>query len=618
MKPFSAFRPLIRIIIFPILFLLMLYWSIVFYYSIDREPLLDSKSAQSYLQALRRSLNDKNATYQGKDYVLEHPLFLSLFHRGEVVFRRVFTRGKLQASFRYFAKELRVFSREKPKLCELGQFKLDIALDRGPVITTIPLFFAKGIVPGEDGLGLTIDEKRHSYLLPDDLYKQEILANFQPFYFMLEFKTGLDIKTAINLFAADLSLTLDDWKKARKEFFRFSLQSFVEDPQKAIKSVQRLRIKVDQINQNVLRQAAERGADYVLRQLRDDGKFYYIYYPLQDRHYAGGAYNLPRHAGTTWFLSLSYAHLKHKRYKNAAERAIQYLSAHAVPPACQKGSFACVGSNAYADLGSAGLTLVAIIEYMEATGDRQFERLARRLGEFILFMQKDDGNFCHQYYPHRKKKNCDSVLLYYSGEATLGLARLAKFTKDDARYKEPLKRALDFLVDKKYQFFLGKFFISEDHWTCIAAEAAYPMVQDLSYLDFCIEFAKLNRRAQIRKEDELGDLWGAFNITPFFMPHNTPVGSRSEANVGTYLLSKHMKRPNELTLITIKSAMRYLVDQQIDPRRTYLLPNPNAASGGITQTPMRASIRIDYVQHSAAAMVRALTLFSQEDWPAVE
>jgi hypothetical protein len=80
----------------------------------------------------------------------------------------------------------------------------------------------------------------------------------------------------------------------------------------------------------------------------------------------------------------------------------------------------------------------------------------------------------------------------------LGLARLQRVT-GDKQYLKPIERALDFLVEGKYRFFLGKYFISEDHWTCIAAEAAYPAIKKPEYLEFCREFAKLNRRTQVRR-----------------------------------------------------------------------------------------------------------------------
>jgi hypothetical protein len=58
------------------------------------------------------------------------------------------------------------------------------------------------------------------------------------------------------------------------------------------------------------------------------------------------------------------------------------------------------------------------------------------------------------------------------------------------------------------------------------------------------------------------------------------------------------------------------LDQQIRLQSAYLYPNPAAAAGGMLQTPGRASIRIDYVQHAAAALVRALPLIPEEGWSA--
>jgi len=114
-----------------------------------------------------------------------------------------------------------------------------------------------------------------------------------------------------------------------------------------------------------------------------------------------------------------------------------------------------------------------------------------------------------------------------------------------------------------------------------------------------------------RDEGLMVDLAGAFTITPFFMPHNTPVGSRTEANVGTYLLSKKRGEPHAPTRLVVTEALRYLVDHMVNPESAYLYPNPAAAVGGILQTPVRASVRIDYVQHGAAALARALPILEE-------
>jgi hypothetical protein len=54
----------------------------------------------------------------------------------------------------------------------------------------------------------------------------------------------------------------------------------------------------------------------------------------------------------------------------------------------------------------------------------------------------------------------------------------------DARYRDAAERALDHLVGW-YDFFVGGFFYGEEHWTCIAAEAAYPAIQKDAYRRFC-------------------------------------------------------------------------------------------------------------------------------------
>lgn len=572
--------------------------------------------ATALMRVVRGALEDRAEVLgAGGEAKLAGPLWVSVFRKGMLIGRHRIEVSTLGEA----AKQARAFfstpaARRRFNRRPGARIKLDLLVSRGALLSSLPLLFAKSVVPGVDGLALQADQ-RHAYLLPDTLYSTELLAGYQPFFFMHEFKTGLDIKQAVNMLAARLDLTVEAWRAAAKRYYRFRVQSFLEPlaAGKPALPVVRHRVPVERIDRGMVREAVTRGADYVLRQMEPNGKFRYIYYPLHDKH-SGGSYSLPRHAGTTWFLSLAFHHLRHERFGKAARKAIEYLVANAVPPSCRKKEMACVGSDHYADLGSAGLSTVAIAEYQLATGDKRFEGLARRLGAFIVSMQKDNGDFCHSYKPKAGKRNCDRILLYYSGEATLGLARLYQLTHDEA-LKKPIERALDFLTDTKYHFFMGQFFISEDHWTCIASEAAYDAVHKESYLEFCREFARLNRRAQLEEGHPFHDLRGSFGITPFFMPHNTPVGSRSEANVATYLLSERWGRPDAEVRDTVLRAVRYLVDQQYTEERYYLFRAPQRASGGMGQTPIRSSVRIDYVQHSAAAMVRALPMVPEKPWP---
>jgi hypothetical protein len=595
-----------------------LYLAVYLRYRLPDASLLDGPAADQALAFLEAAVEGRPAPPLQAAALGRRPagpVWVSLYRRGELLLRHQAQEADVAACLRRAAGAIRA------RRADLGgrsglRIKLDLTIAEGPIFTWVPILFSHSIVPGLDGIGLQAGEKR-AHLLPDELFARDLLSGGRPFSFMAEFRSGLALEPAIGMLADRLELTAEAWRAARRRFFRFRVQSFVDKPGGSGKAlpVLRSRVPVYRIDRASVRQAVLRAADYVLRLIRADGSFEYIYYPIEDTYSPPEDYSLPRHAGTTWFLSLAYRVTNEPRYLEGARRAIDYLGARAVPPECQSTPYACIGNANEGDLGSAALGIVAIAEYQQATGDKRFERLARRLGDFLLWMQKPNGDFCHLYRPSTREKNCKEELLYYSGEAALGLAKLYQLTRD-ARLREPIERALDFLTVENYDFFLGQFFIGEDHWTCIAAEAAFEVVNKDQYAKFCYAFARLNARAQVQPgEGLLDDLFGVFTITPFFTPHNTPAGSRTESNVATYLLSVRRGEPQADILRTVRLTLRYLVDQQLRPEGDYLFRRPEAAHGGMMQTPLRPNIRIDFVQHAAAAMARGLELVPETPWP---
>ena len=595
-----------------------LYLAVYWQYRLVAESIPTTASWRQVLRVLRLELNGhKAALPPGKASItVAGPVWISLYHRGDVLFR---WRGSDQTLAEMLRQALTSLAADQqvqqlPKSeRKHTRWRVDVAVGRSPVVTGVPFLFAKSFVPGLDGVGLQIGD-RAAYLLPVDLYQRQWMASYQPFYFMQEFRTGLELRSVVDDLAAQLALSREQWRRSRRRFFRFRVQSFAEDAQhrRALNSRLARVLPTQPLSRAQAEAAGIRAARFLMRRQRSDGRFVYIYHPLSPRQspdrISRGDYNLPRHAGTTWFLATALSKLAIEGLTLSTRRAAQYLAKHAVPPSCRGDTFACVGSEARAGLGASALTLVALADYEMSTGDTRFAALVDRLGRFLLHMQRKNGDFCHVYLPRTGQKQCNDVLLYYSGEAALALAKLWQRNRDPTLLPH-IERALDFLTDTKYRFFLGQFFISEDHWTCIAADAAKQAVTKLGYARFCRAFADLNRKVQIgRSFGQLGHLAGAFSITPFFLPHNTPVGSRTEANIATYRLLRHHGIEAPLVRDTILAAARYLVAQQIGPQNDYLYQAGDAAHGAITQTPARASVRIDYVQHAAAAILGALPL----------
>ena len=582
-------------------------------------PILDSRSADIALRWLRAPLDDARAGADAPSLAalgtagqlpLPGPLWASLYLRGQLVVRHradAATVGEALVEARRALAESPAIALLDAEDRQAARLRLDLLTARGPVVTGLPLALANSFASGRDGVGITTAGDS-AYLLPDDLIRDDLLAAAQPVTFIAELRSGLDVEAAEHALATQLGCTAADVRKAHRQLFRFRVQSFVDSPDHArALPVDRGRVPVIAIDRAMVRTALERAADYAVRQLRWDGSFEYMYQPFLHQHLSE-EYSLPRHAGTTWLLSLAYRVLGHTRYRDTATSAIDYLATHAVPSECQATDFACVGSNDAADLGSAALTSVAIVEYQLATGDQRFRGLAERLGRFLLFMQKPSGDFCHGFTPGTGLRDCAGQVLYYSGEAAFALAKLHQILPDPT-LTAAAERALDYLTGPNYDYFLGQFFIGEDHWTCIAAEAAFPFVNKDAYARFCYAFARLNRRVQVEADGgPLADLAGAFGVTPFFLPHNTPAGSRTEANVATYRLSVLRGEPQPDILETVRRSLRYLVDQQFRPEGMYLFARPDEALGGIGQTPLQPVVRIDYIEHTASAMARGLDL----------
>ena len=174
----------------------------------------------------------------------------------------------------------------------------------------------------------------------------------------------------------------------------------------------------------------------------------------------------------------------------------------------------------------------------------------------------------------------------------------------EPRYAAAAGRALDRIVDG-YDFFLAGFFYWEEHWTCIAAEAIWPAVQRDKYMAFCHGYGAFLRaqQAEVGEHPDEDDYAGAYNVTPFVAPYNTPAGSRTEAMISAYLLGKHHGSPDPAVAGQIRAALQYALGQQIRPDSDYNVLGDG--DGAMPGTPIDRNIRIDYVQHVCSAMIRA-------------
>jgi hypothetical protein len=590
------------------------------------EPFSDGERAQ--LMAVLRSgklpQGVAGATLSRK---LEGPLIATLYDRGAPAARAISRRATLGDAALECAQGLAAAPVDAAARAR-GRIKIDAVRAEAPIVTRIEPLFALSIVPGVDGLGLELDG-RELYLTSDDLMRGDLLASRQPTRAM-EFELGADTAALVRRFAADAGVSGAEWRRAHKRFFRFRAEQLLEPaspeqrggaPLEVMRGNPRKADALTEPTRERLRAAAVEGGRYLLRHLDAEGRFGYEYYTLQDTEVAGAAYSLPRHGGGAYFLAQLYGVTRDPAFSDGARRALLYLQPRA-PAGCDRPDRACVGNpdDAWVDIGSSALALIAASEYQRTTGDRRFEPWMRRLAAFIRFMQKPNGDFCHLYRPQTGERDEHTKMLYFSGEGAFALAKLASVPSGPVEPADvaALDRALDWLTRGEYDFFAGQFFLGEDHWTCLAADEAWDHLPDAhrrSYARFCGDFAAFLRRTQFTSDDAVTegqpDFAGAYGFSPLLPPHATPVGSRSEAMLSAWSLLKKTAPDSRAAADTreqILRGMRFLLQHQLDDDAAYLMPSPEAARGGILMSDVKRYIRIDFVQHLCSAMLRASLL----------
>jgi hypothetical protein len=467
---------------------------------------------------------------------------------------------------------------------------------------------------GVEGIGLEWAGKGY-LMLPHELVATKLLTTKRPSATMQDFAMGADLDKLARILTAraNQSGPID-----RKKMFRFRTDTFVETPGKAPIQLYRGIPEAPRVSGKVLREHALDGGRFLVAHLAPNGRYIYEHDLASGAQTdpKSGSYSMPRHAGTTYFLAELYRIAKKdptldvEWLREPIERAFAHLAELMQGGRCAKqlpdGTIIdCVldRTERVAHLGSTALTVVALAEYQRATGDTRYLPTAKKLAAFLLYMQRDDGSFRHLYDSMKKQYDDKSMLLYYSGEAALALARMHEVTKDPV-YARAAEKALDWLVDW-YDFFMGGFFYGEEHWTCIASEAAWPAGKNPKWKDFCHGYGAFLRQQQSEVGDhpDQDDFAGAYVFTPFLVPYNTPAGSRTEAMISAYLLGKHHGTPDADVLGQIRAALQYAVGQQIRPDNAFAVIGPGM--GGMPGSPIDRSVRIDFVQHVCSAFIRA-------------
>jgi hypothetical protein len=478
----------------------------------------------------------------------------------------------------------------------------ETVVNEGAIVTSNEIAFALSLVAGRDGVKATLGDKT-VYLTPDDLLARQAYDHGVSFP-SLTVSLGADVPLIEAMLAERLGVTVPE-VRARATIRRIRTERTVHPRRGAEPAEPRApRMTPDAVTPNAVRAAALDAAAYLARGVSPDGHFRYLVDAATNRTLGG--YDWPRHAGATYFLAQAYGLSGDPTLAFASLRAASLLRDHALV-AC--GDAKCVGAEDVVDLGSSALALIALVEIVRNEIDPSYLPLVIDLARFVRQQQRADGEFMHQY-DRSANRAVDVQFLYYSGEATLALARAHEITHDDALL-DAARRGLAHLVGPAWSFFGDRYYFGEEHWTCQALDDLWARAPNAEALDFCERWHAYGRRMMYGPGESPFDADGAFGVGPIVTPRLTPVASRCEAAVATLDAAIHAgadRREIDALDQQLRRSLALLLREQFRPGPAHLFADPAAVHGAMPGSSVDWQLRIDYAQHAGSAMIRWLNV----------
>jgi hypothetical protein len=362
-------------------------------------------------------------------------------------------------------------------------------------------------------------------------------------------------------------------------------------------------LRAEQPDRAHVAQAIELAAHYLESNCDENGKFTYLVDPVSGT--VSPSYHAIRHAGAIYSLAmLNHSHPDRKAVDTMV-RAAAYLRANYIGPDTASNAIALwakpLPTPSYAELGGAGLGLVALTALNQAQPETVPLADLEGLGRFILFLQNDDGSFNEKYSPETGV-DTDYDILYYPGEAALGLIGLYELDHHQ-EWLDAAGKALAYLVSSRAHFKN----MPPDHWALIATARFLPYCQETG----CpVSRAELIDHAARICDRILRDQVGSAPDTRRNGAFSTAGQTTSSATRLEGLLAALEFLPED------PGGRRDRIRSAVDRGIAFLLraqiasgPYAGGVPGALSSATHASDIRIDYVQHAMSALLRYQAMF---------
>jgi hypothetical protein len=331
------------------------------------------------------------------------------------------------------------------------------------------------------------------------------------------------------------------------------------------------------------RASAIEGALMLARNQDSSGRFsYLIRGPSGER---GQGYNLPRHAGTTWFLARAALHSGDPVIEKAARRALDWMVERSSDFGKDMSSF----SDSRRKDGKiwVGTTALAVLAAVVLEHD-----IALSWGRFLAASVDDAGQVRGEAVRETELFPEQSHNPYGQGQTLLALASLVR--AGHSEFVPALQRGAAYLDAGYGPLGAGKLVTIDEHWACLAALAIGEVSSEVSGAQICEAYL---RDHSLRPSPSRG-----------LRAPVSAAGGVAEAVVAMAVLD-----PEGPWRERALGYGELFLEAQYRSGDAPFLENPETLMGGFRTSPARLDVQIDTVQHVGSALLGIASLIDG-DW----
>src|SRR5690606_15412600 len=219
-------------------------------------------------------------------------------------------------------------------------------------------------------------------------------------------------------------------------------------------------------------------AKFLHNEILESGRLVYGYFPAYNREIK--SYNTVRHCTAIYALLETLEVYYNEAYLPKIRTAMQYAIDHLYKEVDGK-AFMIDGNEPDLEikLGSNAAAIFMFAKYQEIIGDSKYQKYAEMLAEGIRFMIDGKGETTHVLsFPTLAVKEKFRIV-YYDGEAALGLLRLYQVNQNPILL-ETVKLMFEHFITKKYDKY-------HDHWLSYCTNELTKICPEKKYFEFGLD-----------------------------------------------------------------------------------------------------------------------------------